>query len=316
MAEPCAPSTDWFSGRSPRSRARAASTRGACATSGSAPSRLAGRGTQVGSTVTSPPATSCSRTGAWLQSSTSGRAVSVTHRATWQPRGPCSPRKGGRSCGRCSRSMTGPGHVDGVGALEDRQRVRRHGRPTTEHRRHSSSPRAPSDPLRRRKRLAGISGAVPTGVGRPERRSSPRPRPAPPPRCSPDAPDRGAASTRPGRADVPDRPSRGGPRARRRSGAGRAPQACRRPGFPAPPSRDWRPTLNTTLDRRGFFRVGGGLAAAAGIVATVGACAPDNAGGSNTTDTGDGGAAAASRTRTAPSTPPSAMSWAAAATTR
>ncbi len=49
-------------------------------------------------------------------------------------------------------------------------------------------------------------------------------------------------------------------------------------------------TLNTTVDRRGFFRVGGGLAAAAGLVATIGACAPDSTGGTSaTTDTGSEG---------------------------
>src|SRR5699024_755032 len=38
-------------------------------------------------------------------------------------------------------------------------------------------------------------------------------------------------------------------------------------------------TLNTTVDRRGFFRVGGSMAAAAALVTSVSACAPDNSGG-------------------------------------
>src|SRR5699024_2498186 len=49
-------------------------------------------------------------------------------------------------------------------------------------------------------------------------------------------------------------------------------------------------TLNTTVDRRGFFRVGGSMAAAAALVTSVSACAPDNAGGADASgeDAGSG----------------------------
>lgn len=46
-------------------------------------------------------------------------------------------------------------------------------------------------------------------------------------------------------------------------------------------------TLNTTVDRRGFFRVGGTMAAAAALVTTVSACAPDDRGGEAATDDDD-----------------------------
>ncbi|MBZ2199164.1 ABC transporter substrate-binding protein [Occultella gossypii] len=52
-------------------------------------------------------------------------------------------------------------------------------------------------------------------------------------------------------------------------------------------------TLNTTVDRRSFLRVGGSVMAAAAVVSAIGACAPDNGGGQATDEETTGGGAAA-----------------------